>query len=110
MIARHLDIDAAGFTAATGWEIKPEGACKTDMCVPLGRGAFDVASAAERLGIAVIHDADVGLWALGPESLTGRALATARAPELVLPDLAGKEFHLSSLRGQKVVLVAWAPY
>ena len=108
MITHHLDIDAAGFAAATGWEIKPEGACKADMCVPLG--AFDVASAAERLGMAIVHDADVGLWALGPESLTGRALATAQAPELVLADLAGREFRLSSLRGQKVVLVAWAPY
>lgn len=110
MITRHFDIDAAGFAAATGWEIKPEGACKADMCVPLGPGAFDVASAAERLGIAVVHDPKEGLWALGPESFSGRALATAQAPELVLLDLAGHEFRLSSLRGQKVVLVAWAPY
>jgi hypothetical protein len=29
---------------------------------------------------------------------------------LVLPDVDGHEFRLSSLRGQKVVLVAWAPY
>jgi len=28
----------------------------------------------------------------------------------VLPDLDGNEFRLSSLRGQKVLLVAWAPY
>ena len=110
MITHHLDIDAAEFTAATGWEIKPEGACKADMCVPLGPGAFDVGSAVERLGMAVVHDPNAGIWALGPESFSGRALATAQAPELVLSDLDGNEFQLSSLRGQKVVLVAWAPY
>jgi peroxiredoxin len=42
--------------------------------------------------------------------LGGRALVSAEAPELVLDDLEGREFRLSSLRGQKVVLVAWAPY
>ena len=110
MITHQLDIDAAEFTDATGWEIKLEGACKADMCVPLGPGAFDIASVAERLGMAIVHDPDAGLWALGPDSLTGRALATAQAPDLVLKDLGGKEFRLSSLRGQKVVLVAWAPY
>ncbi len=45
-----------------------------------------------------------------PASLSGHALSTAEAPELVLPDLDGNEFRLSSLRGQKVVIVAWAPY
>jgi hypothetical protein len=35
---------------------------------------------------------------------------SAESPELVLPDLEGNEFRLSTLREQKVVLVAWAPY
>ena len=58
----------------------------------------------------LVHDADAGLWALGPETLSGRALPTAAAPELVLPTLDGTEFRLSSLHGRKVVMVAWAPY
>ena len=57
-----------------------------------------------------MHDEASGLYAIGPESLSGRALVTAEAPELVLRDLDGEEFRLSSLRGKKVVLVAWAPY
>jgi peroxiredoxin len=32
------------------------------------------------------------------------------APELELPDLSGRSFALSSLRGQKVVLIAWASW
>jgi peroxiredoxin len=50
------------------------------------------------------------MWALGPETLGGRALATAEAPNLTLPDLDGNEFELASLRGNKVLLVAWSPY
>jgi hypothetical protein len=109
MILETLDIDAGQFAAGTGWAIKPEGACKGDVCVPLP-GGFSVAKAAERLGMALVHDADRGLWALGPESLNGRALVTAEAPELTLQDVDGRAFHLSSLRGNKVVLVSWAPY
>lgn len=111
MILDRLDISMDEFERATGWAIKPEGACKGDACVPLSRDVgFDVTTTAERLGMALIHDTDADLWALGPESLGGRTLLSAEAPELVLDDIAGNPFRLSSLRGQKVLLVAWAPY
>jgi hypothetical protein len=111
VIVTALDVTAEEFHAGTGWEIKPEGACKGDLCVPLDqRDGFDLESTADRLRMALVHDADAGLWAIGPESLGDRALVTAEAPELRLPDLDGNEFRLSSLRGQKVVVVSWAPY
>ncbi len=110
MILDSLDVTADEFGAGTGWVIKPQGACKAEICVPLGAGAFDLAAAASRLGMALVRDEQAGLWALGPESLGERCLVSAEAPELVLDDLEGNQFHLSSLRGQKVALVAWAPY
>jgi DUF917 family protein len=111
VIVDHLDLSPAEFHAATGWEIKPEGACKAEICVPLGAaGGFDPIATAARLGMAVVPEPGAGVWAFGPESLGSRALASAEATELVLPDLDGNEFRLSSLRGQKVVLVSWAPY
>ncbi len=109
MITETLDISPEAFEAGTGWQIKPEGACKAEVCVPLPDG-WSASHAAERLGMAVVRDDVAGLVAFGPESLNGRALVTATAPEVVLPDLDGNEFHLSSLRGKKVVVVAWAPY
>ncbi len=115
MITTELQVPTEQFEAETGWQLKPEGACKGDLCVPLpdeavANGTVDIQAVAPRLGMPVVHDAQRGLYALGPESISGHALATAEAPELVLPDLAGNEFRLSSLRGQKVLLVAWAPY
>ena len=111
MILDSLDLTADDFAAATGWEIKPEGACKAEACVPLDQSAgFDATATAERLGMAIVHDESTGTWAIGPESLNDRALVSAQAPELVLDDLDGNEFRLSSLRGQKVVIVSWAPY
>lgn len=109
MLVDSLDLTPARFHADTGWEIKPEGACKGDVCVPLP-GGFSLTGAAARLGMAVVEEPTQGLWAVGPESVTGRALVSAEAPELELAHLDGRPFRLSSLRGQKVVLVAWAPY
>jgi hypothetical protein len=111
VILDSLDVTADQFAALTGWMIKPEGACKGDVCVPLGRrDGFDLRATSERLGMALVHDEAAGIWALGPETLGERALLSAEAPDLVLEDIEGTPFRLSSLRGQKVVLVSWAPY
>ncbi len=96
--------------------MKPEGACKGDICVPLpdGPGAPTATSPspvlAERLGMPLLHDDANQLWALGPASVSGRALDTAEAPDLELPDVDGNPFKLSSLHGKKVLLVAWASW
>jgi hypothetical protein len=113
MIVDTLNLSADQFEAGTGWAIEARGACKGDVCVPLGSpeaSGFDAVAVAEQLGMPIVEDTAYGLWALGPASLGGKALTTAVAPELVLPDIDGREFRLSSLLGQKVVLVAWAPY
>lgn len=113
MLTETLDVTAEQFADGTGWEIKPQGACQAEVCVPLGARSpdeFDLRATAERLGMAIVTDEAAGMSSIGPESLGDRALATAQAPELILGDLDGKEFRLSSLRGQKVVVVSWAPY
>ena len=115
MLLEQLRIPVEDFEAGSGWALKPEGACRGDLCVPLPAGAVtdgavDVPVVAGRLGMPLVEDADATLWALGPETLSGHALPSAEAPELVLADLDGNEFRLSSLRGQKVVIVSWAPY
>ena len=113
MLLESTHVPLAEFEARTGWELKPEGACKGEVCVPLKNGfsdPVDVADVAAHLGMPMVSADPHGLWALGPESVGGRTLTTAEAPDLRLPDLDGNEFALSSLRGQKVVIVAWAPY
>jgi hypothetical protein len=111
VILTDLGVDPATLEARTGWALKPEGACKGDVCVPLPAGAdVDARVLAERLRMPLLHDEAHGLWALGPDNVTGRALLTAEAPELTLPDLDGNAVSLSSFRGQKVLLAAWASW
>jgi hypothetical protein len=86
------------------------------VCVPLpeGRradGAIEVEALSARLGMPVVVDEASGIRALGPETgVTGRALTTAIAPDLVLPDVDGAPCRIADLRPQKVVLVAWASW
>lgn len=118
MILHAPSVEPAALEAGTGWHLEARGACKGEVCVPLPAsatapdGTLDAAVLADRLGMALVHDADHGVWALGPETaITGRALTTAVAPDIVLPDLrTGEAFSLASLRGQKVLLVAWASW
>ena len=110
MIVTSLDLDPAAFAQHTGWELRPEGACRGEVCVPLGGAADDLLAVAARLGMAVVHDEDAGVWALGSDTVSGRALASAQAPDLTLPDREGRAVDLRSFRGQKVLLLAWASW
>ena len=77
--------------------------------IALRGDAADVALGEAQAVLALVHDPEHGLWALGPET-AGHALASAELPEITLPDRHGNPFALSSLRGLKVLLVAWASW
>ncbi len=112
MILETLEIAPAELERRTGWQIKPQGACKGDRCIPLpatGTERVDARLLAGRLGMPIVHDESSGLWCLGPEA-GGRALSDVKAPDLVLPDIHDRAFRLRSLRGSKVLLVAWASW
>jgi hypothetical protein len=117
MLLDSLRVDVTDFEARTGWSVQPQGLCQGDVCLPLhgdavDNGTLDIQKIADRAGMPLVHDEAHGLWALGPAAGPGRhALTTAQAPELELPDIrTGERFRLSSLRGQKVLLLAWASW
>ena len=100
------------FERVTGWRVEPEGLCRDARCVPFvpaTPGSVELAAAARALGMPLVHDEAHGLWALGAQA-GGRALQSAVAPDLRLRDASGDWFALSSLRGRKVLLVAWASW
>jgi hypothetical protein len=113
MLLTSLEISVPDFEQASGWQIKPEGACKGDICIPL-RGQtgpmLDVTKLASDMQLPLVAEPEESYWSLGPDAIGGKTLATAVAPALTLPDLDGNLFSLSSLRGKKVLIYAWAPY
>jgi hypothetical protein len=115
-----LFVSAADALRATGWELKPEGMCRGDQCVPLPPnamrpgaqgGAIDLQALWNKLGAPIVHDDSGQVWSLG-EAAQDRnaALAGLMAPDFTLPDLAGTPHTLSALRGRKVFLSTWASW
>lgn len=115
MLLDRLDLTPDEVWQRTGWEIKAEGACKGEICVPLADlevrsdGTIDMRLFAEQMGMPLVTDDKYALSAIGPRA-AGRVLDDASLPAISLPDFDGDTFELASLRGRKVVLVAWASW
>jgi hypothetical protein len=118
----NLWIPIQDLRRATGWELKPEGACLGDQCVPIGQGreletvsadgtAFNLTAFALMLGQPVVYDDAAAVWVFGPAGADRqRKLLSLEAPDFSLPDLDGKMHSLSEHRGKKVFLVTWASW
>jgi hypothetical protein len=118
----NLWLSEADMTSASGWELKPQGACMGDVCIPIppahanelvrdnGR-EFNLAALARHLDQPVVHDDKNVVWYFGEAAATRRAaLASLEAPDFELPDLDGQLHRLSDYRGKKVLLAAWASW
>ncbi len=107
MVTDSLEVNPVEFLRATGWELKPEGACRGDVCVPLRDRSLP--EVARRLAMPLVHDEANGLWSLGP-AIEPILPACGEAPDFALPDLEGRVHRLSEQRGRKVLILAWAPW
>ena len=105
---------------ATGWSMKPEGFCRSEVCVPVpaGRetefrsdGMVNVAGFWRHMGRPAVHTETGDVWLLGASAGDrAAALDSLEAPDFTLPDLDGNLHSLSDHRGTKVLLATWASW
>ncbi len=111
-------LSADAVKTALGWELKPEGLCQGDVCIPVrDREALvhddglDLEALARLLGRPLALDAAESAAALAaPVAGREAVLDSLQAPDFTLPDLEGKLHSLSDHRGKKVLLVAYASW
>jgi hypothetical protein len=121
-----VDRDAAGLwlntsalTAATGWELKREGMCRGDVCVPIPPNRadefvqgerFNVHAFADHLDQPVIHEPRATAWVIGEAAAARTSRLMGEAPDFELPDVSGAMHRLSDHRGKKVLVVTWGSW
>lgn len=115
-----LWVDAGALAEATGWDLKPEGFCRDEVCVPLppGREAqfrqgaeINVAKLWRHAGQPIVVSRDGEAWSLGTSaSLRASKLESLQAPDVALPDLDGRIHRISDHLGKKVFLSTWASW
>jgi len=112
--AKELWVRAADLPRINQFEVKPQGACRADMCIPLSKDLksgewFNLTGFARKVHQAYINDA--GAWSFGEIPLVrGDFYRTRLAPDFAVPDRQGRLVHLSDFRGKKVLVVTWASW
>jgi len=106
------------------FELKPEGACLADLCVPVRQDRdsalfvrraderwFNVSELARKLQQPFAVDREHHVWSFGVVPVARNSFfQAAMAPDFALPDRDGKIVRLSDFRGKKVLLVTWASW
>ena len=108
----------ADLTAATGWHLEAQGLCRGAVCVPTRSrpelvvdDRVDLRTFADLVGRPLALDVEHAAAVLGTAAgERGAAMASLRAPDFTLPDMAGQPFTFSSLGRRKKLLVAWASW
>jgi hypothetical protein len=122
--SNDLWITTAELTSATGFEVKPQGVCRKELCFPLPSARkseflikhgniqwFNLSAFARMLHQPIAFDSDLATWYFGPRpEVQNNYLASFQAPNFTLPDMNGKPHSLSDFRGKKVLIVTWASW
>ena len=111
---KDLWVRALDLKGINGFELKPEGACREDVCIPVAKNLrhgefFNLTGFAQKVHQPVVQDA--GVWSFGDIPLLRSAFVNSRmAPDFAVPDRKGRIVHLSDFRGKKVLVVTWASW
>lgn len=110
-VATSLVVDPA----LLGWERKPEGLCRDEVCIPVPAGTpaggIEASLLARLTGRPLAIDPDERVAAFAaPPAERAAGLRSGIAPDFELPDVHGVMHRLSDFRGKKVVLYAYASW
>jgi hypothetical protein len=111
---KDLWVRAADLPRINQFELKPQGACRADLCIPVSRDLrsgpwFNLTGFARRTRQSVVSDS--GIWSFSEIPATRGDFYQSRvAPDFAVPDRKGRVVHLSDFRGKKVLVITWASW
>ena len=111
---KDLWVRASDLPRINEFELKPQGACRADMCIPVPKALkngqwFNLTGFSRKLGQAFVNDSAVWSFAEIPV-MRGSFYASRVAPDFAVPDRKGKMVHLADFRGKKALVFTWASW
>ena len=109
-----LWIPSSSLPAINGFEVKPQGACRADICIPLPkqlkRGKWiNLTGFARKVRQTFVHEGN--LWSFGEMPVLRSSFLQSRvAPDFAVADRQGKPVRLTDFRGRKILLLSWASW
>jgi hypothetical protein len=96
------------------FEVKPQGACRADVCIPLWKTLkngdwFNLTGFARKIGETIVSAQNAYSFGEIPV-LRGSFYNSRIAPDFAVPDRQGKIVHLSDFRGKKALVITWASW
>lgn len=94
--------------------VKPQGACREDICIPLPKelkrkGWLNLSGFARKLKQSVVNEGSI--WSFGEMPVLRSGFLQSRvAPDFAIQDRKGKTVRLTDFRGRKVLLLSWASW
>ena len=115
-----LLIKPEDLSRVNGFELKPEGACYQDMCIPLddrflveqdGGQWFDLTAFADLLEQPYVADVEEGVWSFAEiPAKRDSMMVDAMAPDFEVTDRQGNVVRMSDFRGKKTLVVTWSSW
>jgi hypothetical protein len=114
IIDQNLWVQSKDLPRINEFEVKPQGACRADVCIPLSKTLkngewFNLTGFANKIGEKVVADQNVYSFGEIPV-LRGSFYNSRIAPDFAVPDRKGKVVHLSDFRGKKTLVITWASW
>ena len=117
-LGERVLVDPIDFSTATGWQLKPDGLCRGDVCVPvrnrdavMSESQLDLEGVATLLGRPVVVDRGRAIAALGTgAAVRSQTMKSLDAPDFTLPDINGNMVSLSDFDRRKRLLLAWSSW
>jgi len=111
---KDLWVRAADLPRINQFELKPQGACRADLCIPISKDLksgewFNLSGFARRIHQAYVNEG--AAWSFGEIPVVRGDFYKSRvAPDFAVPDRTGKIVRLSDFRGKKVLVITWASW
>jgi hypothetical protein len=102
------------------FELKPEGACYQNMCIPMsdrllverdGRQWFDLTAFADLLEQPYVADEEARVWSFAEIPAKRESMMVdAMAPDFEVPDRQGNVIRMADFAGKKALIVTWSSW